>query len=131
MFYIKPGKHVWMAECDYGFPRTDTIRELVITSVGKKYFRCSALDDAENNMFEFSIKNGCEHVKDVLDNYSGYDNFRKVFGTKDDIYDICDTRNCLKALRFAAQSNFNGASLGQLDAAADVLGVKYEKAERN
>lgn len=49
---------------------------------------------------------------------------RKVF------YDLCDTYSCLKAIQLAAWRNFNGAMLPQLDAAAQILGVEYEKVDR-
>lgn len=42
----------------------------------------------------------------------------------------CGTYSCLKAIQLAAWRNFNGAILPQLDAAARILGVEYEKVDR-
>ena len=53
-----------------------------------------------------------------------------VFENKDTIYDICDAVRCTKALHMAAQNDFNNASLETLNAAAEILGVKYDKVKR-
>lgn len=53
-----------------------------------------------------------------------------IFENKDTIYDICDAVRCTKALYMAAQNDFNNVSLETLNAAAEILGVKYDKVKR-
>lgn len=53
-----------------------------------------------------------------------------IFENKDTIYDICDAVRCTKALYMAAQNDFNNISLETLNAAAEILGVKYDKVKR-
>lgn len=38
---------------------------------------------------------------------------------------------CTKALYMAAQNDFNNVSLETLNAAAEILGVKYDRVKRN
>lgn len=60
----------------------------------------------------------------------GYEQYLLIFENKDTIYDICDAVRCTKALYMAAQNDFNNASLETLNAAAKILGVKYDKVKR-
>lgn len=60
----------------------------------------------------------------------GYEQYLLIFENKDTIYDICDAVRCTKALYMAAQNDFNNVSLETLNAAAKILGVKYDKVKR-
>lgn len=125
---IHVSQHVWMTDCDYGFPKQNAaITELEVVYVGKKYFRCHKVTEDSDDSFEFLLKNGFEHNK-VCGKSGG--SYRKAFVTKDKIYDACDMRSCLQALQTAEMRNFNGITLRQLDAIADILGVKYKKIRR-
>lgn len=119
---VHPGDLVWMAQCDHGFPKPNTIVQLKVVSVGRKYF-CCAPSTRSGETFEFNLNDGREHNKI-------YTSTRRVYTSKDSIYDLCDTYSCLKAMQLASWTNFNGAMLAQLDAAAQILGVEYEKVDR-
>ena len=79
-----------------------------------------------NRLYEFDA-NGVEYREDAA---VGYEQYLLIFENKDTIYDICDTVRCTKALYMAAQNDFNKASLETLNAAAEILGVKYDKVKR-
>lgn len=120
---VRPGTFVWMVQCDHGFPKPDTIIQLRVVSVGRKYFRCAPATGS-GNVLEFNLRDGREH-DDV------YTSTRRVYTSKESIYDLCDTYSCLRAMELASWTNFNGAMLAQLDAAAQILGVEYEKVDRS
>ena len=121
-FKVHPGDIVWMVTCDHGFPKPDTIVQLKVVSTGRKYFCCTPVTGS-HEVFEFNLSDGREHSRI-------YASTRRVYVSKKSIYDLCDTYSCLKAIQLAAWRNFNGAMLPQLDAAARILGVEYEKVDR-
>lgn len=121
-YNVHPGDIVWMVTCDHGFPKPDTIVQLKVVSTGRKYFCCTPVT-VSYEVFEFNLSDGREHSRI-------YASTRRVYVSKKSIYDLCDTYSCLKAIQLAAWRNFNGAILPQLDAAARILGVEYEKVDR-
>lgn len=88
---------------------------------------CVFLDKIPGTLeYEFDA-NGVEYREDASVSYEQY---LLIFENKDTIYDICDAVRCTKALYMAAQNDFNNASLETLNAAAKILGVKYDKVKR-
>lgn len=79
-----------------------------------------------NRLYEFDA-NGVEYREDAA---VCYEQYLLIFENKDTIYDICDAVRCTKALYLAAQNDFNKASLETLNAAAEILGVKYDRVKR-
>lgn len=89
-------------------------------------FECIPTSGTANRLYEFDA-NGVEYREDTT---VGYEQYLLIFENKDTIYDICDAVRCTKALYMAAQNDFNNASLETLNAAAKILGVKYDKVKR-
>ena len=89
-------------------------------------FECIPTSGTANRLYEFDA-NGVEYREDTT---VGYERYLLIFENKDTIYDICDAVRCTKALYMAAQNDFNNASLETLNAAAKILGVKYDKVKR-
>lgn len=89
-------------------------------------FECIPTSGTANRLYEFDA-NGVEYREDAA---VGYEQYLLIFENKDIIYDICDAVRCTKALYLAAQNDFNKASLETLNAAAEILGVKYDRVKR-
>lgn len=89
-------------------------------------FECIPTSGTANRLYEFDA-NGVEYREDTT---VGYEQYLLIFQNKDTIYDICDAVRCTKALYMAAQNDFNNVSLETLNAAAEILGVKYDKVKR-
>lgn len=89
-------------------------------------FECIPTSGTANRLYEFDA-NGVEYREDAA---VGYEQYLLIFENKDTIYDICDAVRCTKALYMAAQNDFNKASLETLNAAAEILGVKYDRVKR-
>lgn len=89
-------------------------------------FECIPTSGTANRLYEFDA-NGVEYREDTT---VGYEQYLLIFENKDTIYDICDAVRCTKALYMAAQNDFNNISLETLNAAAEILGVKYDKVKR-
>lgn len=96
------------------------------TDSDTKRFECIPTSGTANRLYEFAA-NGVEYREDTT---VGYEQYLLIFENKDTIYDICDAVRCTKALYMAAQNDFNNASLETLNAAAKILGVKYDKVKR-
>lgn len=96
------------------------------TDADTNHFECIPTSGTANRLYEFDA-NGVEYQEDASVDDEQY---LLVFENKDTIYDICDAVKCTKALHMAAQNDFNNASLEALNAAAEILGVKYDKVKR-
>ena len=117
MLSAKTGDYLWMVEFRFGVPYPETIRKMVVTHT----------DADTNRLYEFDA-DGVEYREDTT---VGYEQYLLIFENKDTIYDICDAVRCTKALYMAAQNDFNNVSLETLNAAAEILGVKYDRVKRN
>lgn len=125
---VKTGDYLWMVEFRFGVPYPETIRKMVVThtDADTNHFECIPTSGTANRLYEFDA-NGVEYQEDAS---VGYEQYLLVFENKDTIYDICDAVRCTKALHMAAQNNFNNVSLETLNAAAEILDVKYDKVKR-
>ena len=128
MLSVKAGDYLWMVEFRFGVPYHETIRKMVVThtDADTNHFECIPTSGTANRLYEFDA-NGVEYQEDAS---VGDEQYLLVFENKDTIYDICDAVRCTKALHMAAQNDFNNASLEALNAAAEILGVKYERVKR-
>ena len=79
-----------------------------------------------SRLYEFDA-NGVEYREDTT---VGYEQYLLIFENKDTIYDICDAVRCTKALYMAAQMISTTLLSKTLNAAAKILGVKYDKGEK-
>lgn len=128
MLSVKAGDYLWMVEFRFGVPYPETIRKMVVTHTDSdtNRFECIPTSGTANRLYEFDA-NGVEYREDTT---IGYEQYLLIFENKDTIYDICDAVRCTKALYMAAQNDFNNISLETLNAAAEILGVKYDKVKR-
>lgn len=128
MLSVKAGDYLWMVKFRFGVPYPETIRKMVVTHTDSdtNRFECIPTSGTANRLYEFDA-NGVEYQEDTT---VGYEQYLLIFENKDTIYDICDAVRCTKALYMAAQNDFNNASLETLNAAAKILGVKYDKVKR-
>ena len=118
MLSVKAGDYLWMVEFCFGVPYPETIRKMVVTHTDSdtNRFECIPTSGTANRLYEFDA--------------NGVEQYLLIFENKDIIYDICDAVRCTKALYLAAQNDFNKASLETLNAAAEILGVKYDRVKR-
>lgn len=128
MLSVKAGDYLWMVEFRFGVPYPETIRKMVVThtDADTNHFECIPTSGTANRLYEFDA-NGVEYREDAS---VGDEQYLLVFENKNTIYDICDAVRCTKALHMAAQNNFNNVSLETLNAAAEILDVKYNKVKR-
>lgn len=126
----KRNQSVFMVDVDIlGNPKKGgRITELVVWKVGRQYVHCRYPSDPDGRrLISFAMSDGKERSE------NGVTSSRRIFLSRDEVYDAIDARNCILALNDKLRwlyGNAKAFDLDTLNRVCTMLGVNYEKAKR-